>query len=233
MSSSILSGFILHRRPYRETSFLLDIFTLELGLVSAIGKGIRGSKNDKKSLLQPFQALQITLAGKHELKNLQMVESLEPRMNLLGSHLFSAMYLNELLSRLLASDIPQPDLYKLYQATLLSLTEQQTIEPLLREFELFLLNDLGYGVDFSSDSENSIGLEPEAHYAFVTEQGFVKLKQSYGGNNCFKGQMLIDVMNVNWTPESLRCAKQVTRLALAPLLGSKPLKSKELFQKMG
>lgn len=230
MSSTLLSGFILHRRPYRETSFLIDIFTLEWGKVCAIGKGIRGSKSDKKSLLQPFQALQLVLSGKHELKNLQQVESLEPSMNLHGNHLFSAMYLNELLNRLLINEAPQTELYSLYQSTLLSLTKQMAIEPLLREFELSLLMELGYGIDFSHDSHSGEAIEHDAFYSYVNEQGLVRLKQFYRGNNCFKGSALIELERFAWTVDSLRSAKQISRLALAPLLGTKPLKSRELFQ---
>ena len=45
-----LTGFVLHRRSYRETSYLTDLFTLELGKVSAVARGVRGNKGDKKSL---------------------------------------------------------------------------------------------------------------------------------------------------------------------------------------
>jgi DNA repair protein RecO (recombination protein O) len=130
VSSTPLTGFILHRRPYRETSFLLDIFSLEWGKVSAVAKGIRGAKNDKKSLLQPFQSLQLSLAGKHELKNLHQVEALAPSLNLQGTRLFSAMYINELLNRLLTHDMPQAELFLLYHTTLHALASEQSLESL-------------------------------------------------------------------------------------------------------
>ena len=75
MAAEQLNGFLLHRRAYRETSFLVNLFTVENGKVSAIVKGVRGSKSDKKSLLQPFQPLLIGVSGRYELKNLQQVES--------------------------------------------------------------------------------------------------------------------------------------------------------------
>ncbi|WP_340678669.1 DNA repair protein RecO [Paraglaciecola sp.] len=230
MSSTPLTGFILHRRPYRETSFLLDIFSLEWGKVSAVGKGIRGAKNDKKSLLQPFQFLQLSLAGKHELKNLHQVEALAPSLNLQGTRLFSAMYINELLNRLLIHDMPQAELFSLYQTTLQALTSEQPLEPILRQFELSLLTDLGYGVDFSQDAESGQAVEPEAYYGFVYEQGWLQLEQVTNRRNCFKGETLMQVDQFVWTPASLLCAKQVVRLCLAQLLGNKPLKSRELFK---
>ncbi|KXI27384.1 DNA repair protein RecO [Paraglaciecola hydrolytica] len=230
MSSTPLTGFILHRRPYRETSFLLDIFSLEWGKFSAVGKGIRGAKNDKKSLLQPFQALQLTVVGKHELKNLQQVEALAPSLNLQGNYLFSAMYINEIVNRLLAHDIAQPELFTLYQSTLGALANEEPIEPVLRQFELSLLADLGYGIDFSQDAEFSQNIEPEAYYGFVYEHGWLRQKVPSQSRFCFKGETLLLVAQLEWTAASLHCAKQIARLCLAQLLGTKPLKSRELFK---
>lgn len=230
MSYTALAGFILHRRPYRETSFLLDIFSLEWGLVSAVGKGIRGSKNDKKSLLQPFQALLLGLSGRHELKNLQQVDALGVSYNLEGHHLFSAMYINELLSRLLAKEIPQPELYHLYQTTLLALSQNAAIEPQLRQFELSLIADLGYGIDFLYDCNTGQDIEPMAYYSFIQEQGWLRLKQKSADKHCFLGEHIMQISDYVWTPASLLCAKTISRITLARLLGNKPLKSRELFK---
>jgi DNA repair protein RecO (recombination protein O) len=86
-----LTGFLLHRRSYRETSYLTDLFTLELGKISAVARGVRGNKGDKKSLLQSFQLLLLSVSGRHELRNLNQLESAGPRLQLGGNQLFSAM----------------------------------------------------------------------------------------------------------------------------------------------
>ena len=229
MFNAPLTGFILHRRPYRETSFLLDVFSLEWGKISAVAKGIRGAKNDKKSLLQPFQVLQLTLSGKHELKNLNQVEALAPSLNLQGSRLFSAMYINEILNRLLAHDMPQAELFNLYQTTLQALVGEQPLEPILRQFELSLLADLGYGIDFSHDAEHGQAIDPQAFYGFAYEQGWLPLATANNRRNCFKGETLLEIEQLVWNAASLLCAKQVARVCLAQLLGTKPLKSRELF----
>jgi DNA repair protein RecO (recombination protein O) len=230
VSCTALTGFILHRRPYRETSFLLDIFSLEWGLISAVGKGIRGSKSDKKSLLQPFQALLLGISGRHELKNLQQVDALGASYKLEGHFLFSAMYINELLNRLVAKEIPQPELFNLYQTTLDALAQKEAIEPQLRQFELSLLADLGYGIDFLYDSNTGQTIDPQAHYSFIHEQGWLRLKQVNGGVNCFTGTSIMQINSLTWTSDSLLCAKYISRLTLAKLLGDKPLKSRELFK---
>ena len=70
MNNEWLTAFVLHRRPYRETSYIVDFFTLQEGKISAVAKGVKNSKSDRKSLLQPFQPLNVQLAGKSDLKNL-------------------------------------------------------------------------------------------------------------------------------------------------------------------
>lgn len=230
--SEQLSGFVLHRRAYRETSYLTDFFTLELGKVSAVVKGIRGSKGAKKSLLQPFQPLLLTLAGKHELRNLNQLEPSSNMLRLGGFQLFSAMYLNELLNRVLPKEVPHCELFELYNTSLQSLQNGCEIEPCLRQFEIGLLNDLGYGFDLQHEYENGQVVVPNVDYCLVIEQGIKRIGDEPMGSNRFSGAALLEMSNNCWTPASLQCAKRINRMALSHLVGHKPLKSRELFQQM-
>jgi hypothetical protein len=54
---------------------------------------------------------------------------------LIGEALFSGLYLNELLIRLLPAEDPHPGVFDHYAATLLALAEGRPLEPLLRSFE--------------------------------------------------------------------------------------------------
>ena len=230
-----LTGFLLHRRSYRETSYLTDLFTLELGKVSAVARGVRGNKSDKKSLLQSFQLLLLSVSGKHELRNLNQLESAGPMLPLVGHQLFSAMYLNELLNRLLPKEVPHPELFLSYQQSLNWLASGGDIEPCLRQFELSLLDDMGYGIDFTQDYESGQTVEADIDYCLILESGIRRIDVTVQGSipqgsNRFSGEALLQVSNNVWTPESLQCAKRITRMALSPLLGRKPLKSRELFQ---
>lgn len=230
------NGLVLHRRPYRETSFIVDFFTREYGRVSAVCRGVRGSKssnkNEKKSLLQPFQALNVILSGKQELKTLTQIDSNGKMFSFTGNRLFSALYLNELLNRLLPREIILVEVYDLYLASLLRLSEQQEIEIILREFEINLLVHLGYGFSWNTDWLTGDQVEPNENYVYVNEQGF---QLSVGPNktqNCFTSESLIKIASADWDKQSLQSAKRVLRMALRPLLGEKPLKSRELFQRM-
>lgn len=230
MVSEQLNGFLLHRREYRETSYLCDFFTLELGKISAIVKGVRGSKSDKKSLLQSFQPLFLSVSGRHELRYLNQLESSASMLRLAGHQLFSAMYLNELLNRLLPKEVPHSEVFELYKHSLESLQGGNPIEPSLRQFEISLLNDLGYGFDLQATYDTYESIELGADYCLVLEQGIKRIEGLPMGSNRFSGEALLQMSEQHWTPASLQCAKRINRMALSHLLGRKPLKSRELFQ---
>src|SRR5690606_13432265 len=103
-----LQAWLLHSRPFRETSLLLEFLTLEHGRVTAIALGARSIKGRLRLLLQPFVLLRISVTGKHELRNLQASEASAPGLLLQGERLFAGLYLNELLVRLLQGHEAEP-----------------------------------------------------------------------------------------------------------------------------
>ena len=68
-------AFLLHRREYRESSLLIELYSAEHGRISVVAKGVRSSRGDKKGLLQPFQPLLVWWQGRSDLKTLTSVES--------------------------------------------------------------------------------------------------------------------------------------------------------------
>jgi DNA repair protein RecO (recombination protein O) len=47
-------AFVLHSRPWSETSLMLDVFTEESGRVRLVAKGARSKRSNLKGALQPF-----------------------------------------------------------------------------------------------------------------------------------------------------------------------------------
>lgn len=223
-----LTGYLLHRREYRETSYLVDLFTLELGKVSAVAKGVRGNKSERKSLLQPFQPLHLFLSGRHELKNLGQLEALQNRLMLPGKRLYCGLYINELMNRALPVGEAHPHLFDCYVSTLEKLQKGCDLEPLLREFEFSLLSETGYMLDLTQDWQSGEDIQPGEHYALVPEHG---LQRVYGEHSamCFTAESLLKIQHLEWDKASLDAAKRIARAALCPLIGTKPLKSRELF----
>tara|TARA_R110002072_G_scaffold4663_2_gene32360 strand:+ start:23195 stop:23950 length:756 start_codon:yes stop_codon:yes gene_type:complete len=225
MRIDLQPAYILHTRPYRDTSALIDLLTLDYGLVRAVGRGVRGSR--RRMPLQQHQPLLVSLSGKGELLTLTHAEAAAPGFYLTGDRLFSAMYLNELLSRLLQHQESHPALYRLYQRSLLKLQQTYPLEPLLREFEWCLLQELGYGIDVTDVSA-------EKRYSYLdgaglVEAGTTEMDVMDGGLLLELAQCYASATETQMNAPLLSTAKRLMRLALKPLLGNKPLMSRRLF----
>jgi len=217
-------AFILHSRPYKETSALLDIFSPQEGRIRVV---LRRARTAFGGIAQPFILLDIELRGRSELKTLSRLESLAPPLRLSGERLFSALYLNELLMRLLPQADAQPLLFQQYQQSLTLLAENAPLEPVLRHFEWQLLNELGYG--FALDQERcGRPLQAEHYYVLHQEGGLQRSDNT--DNSHFAGHSLLALARGEWNASgALPTAKRLMRKALAAQLGARPLSSRELF----
>lgn len=225
-------AYILHYRPYRETSLLLDLFSQDHGRIALVSRGTRKSRSPTKALLQPFNPLLISFQGKSELMNLIEVEPNGPHSQLRGDCLLSGFYLNELLMRVLQKHDPHPRLYAVYQQTLLTLQSMPLQQKTLRLFEKKLLEELGYGLQLAHDFATGAPLIHDKNYRFYPEFGF-----KIGDENdnpasamIFSGKSLLALAREELEdPEVLRDAKRLMRQVLGPLLGPQPLQSRKLF----
>ena len=217
------TAFVLHSRPYRESSALVDFFTPE-GRLRAVLRGARGKVG---TLARPFVPLEVEFRGRGDLKNVGRLESAGLAYWLDGNALFSGMYLNELLIRLLPAEDAHPAMFDHYAATLTALAAKRPLEPILRSFEWRLLTELGYGFSLETDIAGqpvvSAGL-----YRLLPETGLEQVGQFQPG--LFNGAELLAMAEADWNvPGALAAAKRLMRQALAPHLGGRPLVSRELF----
>lgn len=225
-------AYVLHRRSYRESSFIVDLFTLDYGRMSVIARGVRKSKSSAPGILQPFIPLLVSFSGKGELMTLTHVESNGKMTRLHGDCLFAGLYLNELLMFLLEKWDAHSGLYKIYAKSLLALQTVKLEQKILRSFEKYLLEELGYGLLPKSETSLHNTFSPDKYYRFVPEQGFVlsELIGSQAKLNIFSGKSLLAIAKEDWREEeSLQDAKRLTRFVLASLLGGRPVYSRQLF----
>lgn len=223
-------AFVLHSRPWSETSLLLDLFTEESGRLRLIAKGARSRRSSLKGTLQPFVPLLIRFGGKGEVKTLRSAESASLALPLNGVFLYSGLYVNELLSRVLEQETRFSDLFFDYLHCLQELASAGTSpEPALRRFELALLSHLGYGVDFLHCAGSGEAVADEMTYLYREEKGFIA--SVVINNSSFTGRQLKALAERHFPEaDTLRAAKRFTRIALKPYLQGKPLKSRELFR---
>lgn len=226
-------AYVLHRRPYRESSFLVDLFTPEHGRFTAVAKGIRKARSPLPGLLQPFIPLLVSWAGNGELVALSQAEIRQHAEPLHGDCLFAGFYLNELLNGLLAKWDAQPLIFACYEQAVIALQGKTLDEIVLRTFELQLIDALGYGLLPPSIIEQDKLFDPQRYYRFIPEQGFVVCEGITAASNrstLFSGKHLRAIARGQWQEEGARQeAKRLTRLILTPLLGARPLHSRRLF----
>lgn len=222
-------AYVLHRTPFQNSSLLVDFFTADYGRVRAVAKGARGAKSRVRSLLQPFHPLLISFSGRTELKTLTGVEAVHEALRLQSTRLYSGLYVNELLTRLLQNHEEHRALYGFYQDTLVALQGESRVDATLRHFELSLLSELGYGINFDTDTDTQAPIAEDLMYRFDPKLGF-GLCASDETVQGISGRVLVAVREGRFEEaEAARAAKQISRLALAVQLGPRPLSSRSLF----
>lgn len=223
-------AFVLHGRPYSETSLLLDLFTESHGRIKVLAKGARSRRSQLKGCLQPFTPLLVRWGGKGGVKTLRGAEPVSLSLPLSGITSYSGLYVNEVLSRVLEQETAYSSLFFDYLECIQSLAGATgSPEYILRRFELALLSHLGYGIDFLHCAGSGDRVVDEMTYRYSEEKGFIA--SLIIDHHSFTGRDLIALDSREFSDaETLRAAKRFTRIALKPYLGGKPLKSRELFR---
>ncbi|AKQ33305.1 DNA repair protein RecO [Candidatus Coxiella mudrowiae] len=222
-------AFILHRRPYSNTSLILELLTLNYGRISALARSARGLKSRYKGKLELFFPLLVSWSGRRDLKFLGDSELNGMPYLLEGESLLCGFYLNELVLRLLHPDDPDYYLFPHYQNALDQLSKGH-IEASLRSFEKRLLEELGYGLPLGYDVKRNAPFEEDQFYQYIPERGFLLCEKS-GELNVFSGKSLLALREeVFSNVELLKEIKRLMRLALGRLLGKIPLKTRELLR---
>lgn len=227
-------AYILHKRAYRETSYIIDLLTRQHGVVSVIAKGAKTNKSKFYLNLQLFHHLEIGFSGKTELMTLTQVDVKSSVQIQQQKNIFCAYYVNELLLRLLHKHDQHSQIFDYYDELVSILANESDPEPVLRNFENALLAEIGYGVDFSVTVEGDV-IEDELYYMVSPEQGVMQGCATKTSDLLVRGKTLNDLSAGIFSDRaSLQESKQVMRRILEYYLGGKPLKVRELFvQKAG
>jgi DNA repair protein RecO (recombination protein O) len=221
-------AYVLHVRPYRETSGLIDFITRDHGRIRLVAKGYRGKSSRNRFSLQPFRSLEIDWRGKGDLKTLVVAEETGHPLKLGQLSLIAGLYINELLINLLHQNDPAEELFVLYVSTLEQLMETDNIEPVLRFFERDLLDLLGYGLQLTVNNEAIV--EDDAIYCYLVEQGPLPTKIAGQGVEV-SGEALRSLSQGKFTSvRALKESKALMRYVLSYYLNGKELKTRELFR---
>ena len=142
------TGYIIHQRNFKDTSLIIEFFSMEYGLIHLIAKGIKKNKSLKPQL-QFFHLLKIQFFGKSQLKTVTALNSIH---SLVFNRLIdktAALYLNELIHYSLIENEQSNALFKGYEKSL-SLLGKHKLTPLLRNFEQLILKHNGFEIHIAT-----------------------------------------------------------------------------------
>lgn len=223
------AAFILHHRPFRDTSQILDVFSREHGRLALVARGSRGQKSRLRGVLRPFMPLSMSWVQRSDLGTLTGAELQGRPLQLNGDALMSGYYVNELLLHFLHRHDAQPDIFDLYVHAIQSLCATDTVAPCLREFEIELLRQLGYALNLEHEADSHEALQPEEHYEFRFERGPVRVARS-SGQLVFNGATLTAIAAREFKDiDVLRAANRLLREVVGFHLGGKELKSRKVL----
>jgi len=229
--SLLQPAYLLHRRAYSGTSLLVELLGREMGRFPAIAKGAQSKRDGRSALLQPFVPLVVGWSGGGEVKTVTRVEPEGSAPGLQGRVLYCGFYLNELLMRLLGRQDPCPGLFDAYAGALRDLARDPEPGLALRRFEVTLLNELGYGLELTTDAESGVAVSADKHYRYRIETGPLAVMGEPPGD-AVSGRTLLGLAGLAPMDEQARReARGLMRRVLAHYLGGRALKSRELFTK--
>jgi len=227
-------AYILHQRPFRDTSQILEVFTKDFGRLSIMSRGSRGPKSRLKNIIQPFRALVVSWSGRGEMPTLTGAETASQSVAFLqGKSLACALYINELIMYLTYKHDVHDLLFSQYHHTVNCLIETDKLEQVLRQFEFNMLENLGVSLDLTHDAKTGNKLNEGAEYFFQLESGFSELNRSSDAPGCpvVSGSSLLEISQGRFeTEKTLKDAKHLMRYIISHYLGGKSLKSRELFR---
>jgi DNA repair protein RecO (recombination protein O) len=215
-------AYILHHRPYRDTSRILEVITRDHGRLSLFARGVRGPKARLASVLQPFQLLLLSWSGRAEAAQLTGAESADHHPPMPAVCLMASFYLNELLMKLTTRHDPLPGLFDDYHATVEGLRQGLLLEPTLRIFEKRLLEALGYGLDLATQAQTGQPIEPGGYYHFRPAQGLFPTVAEAAG--ALSGRSLISLAGEQLeSRRDLEDARRLLQAAIAQCLEGREL----------
>jgi len=236
-------GYILHSYPYRETSLILQAWTEKHGRLGLVAKGARRPKSASRIVLVPFQPLTLDWFGRGELRTLKAAEPTVPATPLAGEALMSAFYMNELLLKLTTRDDPHERLFVAYDHAISQLRALSRnrglvpgashLEPVLRRFELKLLQELGYALELAREAGSHAPIAAEREYFYVVERGAVGASEGETPSNAvrLRGLTLIDLERGRFEdPTTVAQSKQLMRLLIHHSLNGQELATRALVR---
>lgn len=221
------SAWVLHTRRYGDSSLLVDMMTPSHGRLACMAKGALRARR-AAAPPQSFQPLLVALRGRGEVLTLVRHEAAGAPLSLAGQTLFCGLYVNELLLKLTPRQDPSPALFDDYARTIEGLAGGLPREPVLRAFEVRMLDHLGLGLDVENDSAGR-PVVAGTRYTYHVHDGATAVMDH--APESIDGATLLALRDGDFSSmEQLREARLLMRRVLDFHLDGRPLRTRELFR---
>ena len=221
-------AWVLHRRPWRESSLLIELFSQDHGRLAVVAKGARGARSPWRGLSEPFNPLRAGWVKRGEMGTLTALEPDGEQRRLPGRGLWCGLYANELLIRLIGRESPCPTLFVDYAQLLDELASGQSQAVCLRRFEMALLSELGVVPDLCHEVLSGDAVVPDGRYHLEPESGVLPVTESE--RTSVSGSALLMLAGViPPRPERAVEMRAIARRLIDHQLDGQVLKTRELF----
>ena len=221
--------------PYQETSVILDLFIRSYGRINVIAKGAKRPKSPLKGILTPAAKLSVSLSGKNDLKTLTSAEIIDLYDLRSGSSFNALIYINELISKATETEDPHKKIFDEYEKVLQNISNENAkinVEKILRNFELILLQEMGYGIDLTRDAVSNKEIEENKIYEFHPEKGFTLTNTQILSSNFYLGRDIKGFAAGDFEKKTTRdSSKTIMRKAIDYHLGNKQLNIRKYLSK--
>lgn len=220
-------SYILHTRPYRETSMIIYVLTEQHGIIHMVS---RGARRKGAHALQPFTKMLLSWSGHGDLVSLIKIEHEHSKYTRDFRAQVQCFYLHELILKLIPKLSPTPELFYLYESTLAQIAKNPTCEDVLRSFELQLLSIMGHPLQLKYDYKNDREVESHLSYRYDLDLGPTQCVQKAAQWNFVTGQLLRSLDEHDLCIDILPQAKKFLRGIVQFYLQGKPLMTRQLLR---
>lgn len=226
--------WVLHRRDFRDSSQIVDIFSRDYGRVGMVARGVKRPKSRHRGVLQPFSPVLLSWVVGRELATLTDAEQGAGQAYRLGQEaLMCGFYVNELLLKLTHRFDPNPELFELYGTTMAALADSSNYAATLRGFEWQFLGQIGFGLNLLYEAGTGRDIDDDGHYDVIVDQGPLPVTDDLATRHSVTGKTLRAITASDWSlPETLKAARRILGAALDQQLGGKQLHSRRIVREM-
>ncbi len=222
--------YVLHRRNFSETSFILEVFSRDYGRISIIAKGAKQSKKYHGINFDLYQKYNISWISKNELGTLTDVDIAPSKYSFIPEKAITGFYINEIILKLLYKDEPYPELFDMYELTLNRLFSNENEKIILRYFEKILLKSLGYGISLDHDVKTGLSITSKKEYYYKIDSGPSTEISSTGESMRISGKTLFELNNETLSDtKNINEAKRLLSMVLKKHI-NQPLESRKLYK---